>query len=596
MPLIAGENPVPLGRSGTGASFVLGSHEPSALAILMQGERTRALAAQRAAQAKQKQAEKIAKDFNDDLKYKTTTGRLFQPSFDEQAAGLVDKLTGIYKQRQQAGASGGLTEFEVKQQSRNLLNDAEKLRVHGEEKQKFWDTRAGLIAHDPTRNLTNYNNALAHSLIGPDGKRVLATDHNPEATATALDADPTTYNENEVVRKTLKDVVPVITQRISEAGTLGGQHYADQVKGQLLQLKDGHPVLNADHTPQLNLNGGTMELLDQGPVKVLADAREAAYNKRREAEPNLPVISRRGHLAMMFGPQVAYTQEHTEGLNGQVPRPRTTKANPHEVLATPTVTGQTSYYRAGGSRANTPNHYAAVGHSFGSTSKPFVEVEANNGAMEIVGQNGEVTHPNVANANGRVPMRLISRDYVLYANGKRLGRPEPFQTDEEAHQQVLKLIRESPHPEKLELRVMGRGVVVDKAKTAGDGLGGSPQPTGFNRKTGKPTYDTSTGETQYNVIVPITQDMDAQLKRATNGKWNPYQASAQENELIREVQKRGGRVITPYNNVQPLAPKPAKTPPTTRPAWLPTKAPAKASTPTSTLTPRNADTAGGMLD
>jgi hypothetical protein len=594
MPTISGENLVPSGggRSGVGAAYVLPTTSPDALSIILQGDRTRALARQRAEAARQKQAEQIAKSFADDLKYNTKTGRLFQDSFDEEATGLVDKLTAIRKQQNRGAGTPGLDRFEVERQSRNLLNDIDRLRIQGEEKQKFWDTQAGRIAHDPTRNAAAYNTALANSLLTPEGKRLRATEHEPEALAATLENDPTTYNEGEVIRKALKDLVPTITQKVTEAGTLGGQHYADQVRGQLLYMQNGQPVLNADGKPKLNLDGGAAELLDQGAVKVLADARMAAYEKQREADPNLPQMSRRGHLAIMFGPQVAYTQEHSEGLNAQPRQPRVAKADPHEVLATPTVKGQTSYYNAPGSTATTPNHYAAVGQSFGSATKPYVEVEANNGNMQIVGQNGEVTRPNLPAANGRVPMRLVSRDYVLYANGKRMGRPEAFQTDEEAHQQLLKMVRESPHPEKLELRLEGRGVVVDKARTAGDGLGGGPQPTGFNRKSGKPTFDTSTGETQYNVIVPITQDMDAQLQRATKGKWQHHKASVQESELMRAVRERGGRIITPYNNVQPLAPPAQDKPKATRPAWLQSKGNPKQ--PTSKTT-KAADPSGGML-
>jgi hypothetical protein len=595
---ISGENLVPSGggRAGIGAAYVLGNRTPDALSILLQGDRTRALAARRAEAARQKQAEQIGKNFADDLKYNTKTGRLFQDSFDEQAAGLSDKLTAIYKQQNRGTGAGGLDSFEVARQSKNLLNDIDRLRVQGEEKQKFWDTMAGRIAHDPTRNTTAYNTALAKYLLTPEGKRVLAVDHDPEATAAALDADPMTYNEGEVVRKSLHDLVPIITQRVADAGILGGQHRAEQVRGQLLSMENGEAVLNADGTPKLNFDGGVAEMLDQGAVKVLADAREAAYNKRREADPSLPAISRRGHLAMMYGPQVAYSQQHTEGLNGQLPRPRTAKAaDPHEVLATPTIKGQTSYYHLPGASAASPNHYAAVGQSFGSATKPYVEVEANNAGMQIVGQNGEVTRLNSPAANGRVPMRLASRDYVLYINGKRMGRPEAFQTDEEARQQLLKFIQESPHPEKMELRLEGRGVVVDKARTAGDGLGGAPQPIGLTAKH-KPVYDTSTSETQYNVIVPITQDMDAQLQRATKGKWQHHKASAQENELIKAVRARGGRIITPYNGAQPLPTTPERpTTKATRPAWMQSKGNPKQSTRTTKNTTPAPASSGDMF-
>lgn len=459
---------------------------------------------------------------------------------------------------------GKITPLEAQRQAATYKRDVETLRMHGVAKQKFWSERTGQIAKDPTRNLTNYTTALGHSLIGPDGKRVLATAHDPEATAAALDADASTYNEPEVVRQTLHDVVPVLSQRVAVAGQLGGQRHADQVRGQLIAMHNGQPVLNADGTPRLNLDGGAAELLDQGRVKLLADVREAEYNKRREADPTLPKMSRKGHLASMFGPMVAYTQQHEEALNDRLPQPKAAvQPKPDEVTATPAVGFQLSHYEQPGMQPGklgsllgkkpgpatlVPNHYPTVGVSFGSARKPYAPVMVDNHAAEVVGQDGKPTHLSIAAANGKVPMELTSRDYSLYVNGKRLGRAQPFTTAGEAYQHLLSTI-EHLTPEqarKVELRPEYRGAIVDKVKTANDEVGGQPKAIGINANGG-PTYDGSTTEKRFSVIMPADQYTDAQLMRATNGTYHPRIATPEQKAVFEALRRKGGRVISPSN-------------------------------------------------
>ena len=590
MPETTGENLVPLGKSGTGAAYTL-SNDNTPLNILQQGERARALSRERARLALLKADQENAKQFNDAVKFDQDGSPYFADSLNNEVyQPIMGQLTDVFKANKN-------DPFKTKIASAPILQRADNETKQSKAKTQYINEQLRAFQGDKELYDSMYaGQSLSAARRREDGTNRLPSEFDAETWRENLLADHRLYKEPAVIKRATDKLMPVISQKVAEAGTIGGQHTADQVRGRFVAFDGkGHPILNGDGSPKLNLTADTQALLESDPLfKLKVDAREAAYNQKREADPSLPQMSRRGHMAQMVGPLAFYDTTKDEGLNAQPRQARTSKPSPHEVLATPTVTGQTSYYQANASGITSPNHYAAVGHSFGSTSKPYVEVEANNGGMQIVGQNGEVTRPNVANANGRVPMRLVSRDYVLYANGKRLGRPEPFQTDEEAHQQMLKLIRESKHPEQLELRVEGRGVVVDKNKTSGDGLGGSQQPTGYDRQTGKPTYDTSTSETQHNVIVPMTQDMDAQLRRATNGKWHHHKASAQENEVIREVQKRGGRLITPYNNVQPLAPPAKKSVPAARPAWLQTKATPKKTTPKPTAP--TADQSGGMLD
>jgi len=572
---ISGENPVPQAVAGSGAAYVLGMRNtPNALALLAQGQKQREHAAAQRAAAKQKQAEQLATNFRNDLKYNTKTGRFYQKQFDDLTADAPDVLAGFYKDEQ----AGKITPLERDRQIAAYKQKLETERIHGEEKQKFLDGQATRIQADHTRDFTAYTTALAHSLIGPDGKLLPATQHDPEAVATALDADASTYKEREVIAKTMHDVVPKVSQKVAHAGQVGGQHYADEVHGQLIRMKDGKPVLNADFTPQLNLDGGAAELLDQGAVKVLADAREATYNKQREEReaarlkdpslPSLPKISRNGHLSMMFGPQAAYSQSHEEGLNPRPPQPRAAKVSRDEVLVTPAVGSQLSHYEQFGQQPNlmaralgakpgsptlVPNHYPTVGESFGSARQPFASVMVDNHQAEMVGQDGKPTHFPKADPNGKVPMQLVSRDYSLYLNGKRLGRTDPYQTPAEAYQHLLATIRNlSPaDAHKAELRAEYRGALVDKVKTAGDGLGGKPVAIGTD-VNGRPVYDNGTTEKLHSVIVPADQYTDAQLVRATGGKWHPRKPTAEQRAVIEALRQKGGRIVNPYS--QPTAP------------------------------------------
>jgi hypothetical protein len=592
MAQIAGENSVPLGIAGTGAAYRLDSKEPNALSIIIGGQHARDIAAQRQAAAQLKTDQENAKAFNDAVKFKQDGSPYFAKELNNKVyAPLTGRVTEVFKANRNDTFARNVA-------AAPLLQQAEMETLQSAAKTKYINDQIGRFQADKNLYDSDYvGQNLSAALRNEDGTGRLPSEFDAEGWHDGLLGDHSLYKEPEVIRRATEKLAPTITQRVAEAGALGGQRSADTVRGRFVAFDGkGRAILNADGSPKLALNADTQTLLESDPLfKMKVDAREAAYNAQREADPSLPQMSRRGHISKMIGPLAFYEQTRDEQLNAQPRQARDKKADPKEVLATPTVTGQTSYYKAGGTGPNTANHYAAVGQSFGSATKPYVDVEVNSGNMEIVGQNGEATRPNLATANGRVPMRLVSRDYVLYANGKRIGRTDPFQTDEEAHQELLRTIRNSPNPAKLELRVEGRGVVVDKARTAGDGLGGAPQATGYNRVSGKATYDTSTNETQHNVIVPITQDMDAQLQRATKGNWNHYKASAQEKEVIKEVQRRGGRLITPYNNAQPLTPTKATTKPAP-PTWLkPAAATNKGSKP-ATKPNKAADLSGGMLD
>ena len=156
-------------------------------------------------------------------------------------------------------------------------------------------------------------------------------------------------------------------------------------------------------------------------------------------------------------------------------------------------------------------------------------------------------------------MQLVSRDMVLYVNGKRVGRKEAFQSDADANAYLEQVIAglTPDQAKKAELRTEYRGTITDKARTANDGAGGAGAAAkGANDSN--PLWDGKTftspkgsnsgpTETRLNVIVPANQTTDAQLQRASGGKWNPQQPTQAQTRAINALTRKGGRVVSPYS-------------------------------------------------
>jgi hypothetical protein len=144
MPIISGESGVPLGRSGTGAAYVLGTTTPDPLSIMLQGERNRALARQRAEAAQQKAREEDLRRFTTLLSsVKDDTGLTYQgqhmaereqvgqefmktaldPSVSPQQKQLV--LDGIKTRYEQRGLLGKQIDDTVKAAAEKARPDKE---------------------------------------------------------------------------------------------------------------------------------------------------------------------------------------------------------------------------------------------------------------------------------------------------------------------------------------------------------------------------------------------------------------------------------------------------------------------------------------
>ncbi|MDB5270990.1 MAG: hypothetical protein JWP58_4030, partial [Hymenobacter sp.] len=563
---VNGENLVPKGVAGTGAAFILGRTTPDASGFIQAGQRARERAAQQEAARLAKQQSEMAKQIGDDYKFDQDGSVYFGEPLDQQVyKPVMDELKAQYIAHPQDALA---RQMAVKPILQRVNNET----VQSKAKSAFLTSSLKEMAGDGLYDAQYANEHLAQALHAPDGKRMLPSQFDAEAWKSGLLGDHRVYNEKAVIDRTTKGLFPLISQKIAEAGQLGGQHTADTVRGRLVAFDGkGHPILNADGSPKLNLTGEMDNLLDSDPLfKLKTDARVADYEAKREASvkanaadptvPVLPIMTRRGHHAQMVGPLAFYDTAKDEGLNAQLPRPRVAKDNPSKVVVSDYAGARQSDY-IDPTRGQVTNHYAEVGQSFGSAAKPYVEVSAPTANMTIIGQDGKPTDTNPIKGGGNTKVKAQSRAYVLYTkSGKRLGRPEAFATDQEAADYALKIAREYPKPQDLELRVEGRGTLVDETNTAGDGLGGAVPMVykpGKDGQPGKMVIDNTTKKTERTVLFPITQEVDDQFARATNGKWNRYKHSPAQAQLMREVQKRGGKFVSPYTHAQREAEKAA---------------------------------------
>ncbi|GAC1368575.1 MAG: hypothetical protein NVS3B25_07490 [Hymenobacter sp.] len=303
MPTINGENLVPLGHGG--AAYVLGKTTPDALAIIAQGQRARELAAARAKALQDKADAERAKQYLDDSKYQQDGSVYFGKTLNDQVyQPLVGKLNEVY-------AKPGLDALGRAQLTRPLLQNTNNETVQSKAKTQYIkDTLAGF--HKPLYDSAYATAHLTKNL--PEG--TLPSQFDEEAWKANLLGDHRLYDKKEVIAQATKGLLPTVTQRIEQAGALGGKHVVDQIKGQLLAFDDHkRPIFNADGTQKVALSANTQNLLESDPLfKLKLDAEEADYNKLREADPTLPVISRRGHIANMVGPLLHYDQAHDETL------------------------------------------------------------------------------------------------------------------------------------------------------------------------------------------------------------------------------------------------------------------------------------------
>lgn len=214
----------------------------------------------------------------------------------------------------------------------------------------------------------------------------------------------------------------------------------------------------------------------------------------------------------------------------------------------------------------TNNHYPHLGVSFASEKAPSVPLLVDTNDLRVLGADGTPTKHNSNKVNSKAKMSATDRSFVLEINGKRMGLPKAG-SSADAYQELGAMI-DKLTPEQARKAVLAsyyQGAVTDKAAVSGDGSGGTAKVIGYKDAFGQwlsagevaeaqkrrdvliPVYDKA--EVQSSVMVPATATLDAQVARQTPG-YNPRQRTAQEADLIRRLEAKGGRVVDPYHTTQ----------------------------------------------
>lgn len=435
MPSIPGEAISP--HAGSGGAYIFGRSGPDALSLLEHGRRARESAAYRAQLAQDKANAERAKQFLDDSKYQQDGSVYFGQALNDKVyQPLTGKLNEVYGQR-------NLDALGRAQLTRPLLQNTNNETVQSKSKTDYIKGTLSPFQNNPLYNPKYATEHLTKNL--PAG--TLPSQFDEEAWKANLLGDHNLYNEKEVVTRATKGVVPAVMQKISDAGAIGGLHESNAVKSRFVAYAQGKPLFNADGTPVLNLTGDTQALLEGDPLfKLKVDAREAAYNAKREesvkahsSDPTvleLPQMSRRGHMAQMLGPLAFYDQTHDEGLNRLPPRPRAAKAGAVEVPYTPPSFGGDE------TRYNLPNDGPVVTEGFPGVGQPA------RGVMDVTdaSRRGPIERPDYAvygspspspvdvNKSGKVTNKHVDawtpgEFDIMAANGKREHRvnsTQPF--------------------------------------------------------------------------------------------------------------------------------------------------------------------------
>ncbi|GGG61440.1 hypothetical protein [Hymenobacter glacieicola] len=311
--LLSNSGSVPLGQAGSGAAYVL-NPDRSAVSTLERGAALRASRAQQDAIRRQKQLDLDAKELDDRLKYKTNTGRLFQPSFDEQVVPDLQKgIAGLYN------PAAGISRFQRSNQSNQLTDRAESIRTMGEQKDKFLTDYLGKLRSDPTRNFDGGNALLQDSLRDATGRRLRADEYDELDAVRKFETDYRTYNPQQVALASMKGLLHDDYNQTSDAGYVGGKHFSDVLQSRLVKVgKDGRAVLNADGTPALDTQKYFEAAYQEGsPLKIVIDGMKADYDKQRAQDPSLPKKGELGFFNELVAPLAKVNYRHTEGLNAQ---------------------------------------------------------------------------------------------------------------------------------------------------------------------------------------------------------------------------------------------------------------------------------------
>ncbi|WP_375433846.1 hypothetical protein [uncultured Hymenobacter sp.] len=581
------------GQAGTGEAFLLGPGL-GPLNLIRQQDALNRKNQQAEMAAKQQRENRERQDLQKLRMGLTTKGFLpFTAELQATAKRTYDEMKAISLN---PSMDRGTQELEIEKRTADYKSKAEWTTLV---ENRFKDITQ-LSAKDKRYNPAAVDTALYKSLDDEQGNRLPIAGFNPDKLNTVLE-NPDTFNRNEVASSFLDSLAEADRSTKTSAARPGRLGQSNTAESNFFEVENGAFKLDpatANRIPRTD-RPEVIEAAKRDPfvsriinqqMQAHAGKVNAVVEKMRNLEPLTPeeqdLVEREqtgqkqyaNYLNELLLPHAYQRSSEIQTYS----RPLPVKAAPqlkaapkrpaNEVMAIPTVGFQASTYvpeatgrfgqmkkAMGITPSVTTNHYPTVGVSFGSASRPYAEAVIDNREAEVVGENGKTTR--AALGNGKVPMQVVGRDYVLYVNGKRVGRKEAFRNDSEAYNYLLSSI-ERLTPEqarKAELRAEYRGTVLDKTKTANDGAGGQPKPTGTSTTTGAATYDTGISESRLSVIAPANQATDAQLQQASGGKWNPRQPTKQQTRAIEALTRKGGRVVSPYGTQQGQPTTPSKT-------------------------------------
>lgn len=101
--------------------------------------------------------------------------------------------------------------------------------------------------------------------------------------------------------------------------------------------------------------------------------------------------------------------------------------------------------------------------------------------------------------------------------------------------------------------------MTDKARTRNDGSGNEPAAASASGSSAEPADAVSRmlkkegkgaaagpTATEQSVVLPANQATDAQLQRASGGTWSPRRLTAEQTRAVEALQRKGGRLVSPY--------------------------------------------------
>lgn len=588
-----------MGRAGTGAAVVL-TDPQKGLSILQHADQVAAAQQRYQAQLAAKQQAERLKRLDNALTVKTDTGIHYQGYLDEQALTAANTLYKDYN-------TAGLDETELARRSAATRIGLEGERLLGKKLDERALKMASAVAEDKSGevNPASFKQALDKVFYTPEGQLIKPADLDP-GKMDAIRQDPTHFNPGAIYKNFVNGVFKASTEDDANAGRFGGTATSSK-RTQLFfeQRPDGSVVKDANGTPVVKVSDDLLHLADGNErIRLLLDKEQQGYQQKQAeqavrinagaSEPVLPNLQRKdllGHVLTNFG-YSKYDESATRVRPLPVPKaPAAEKMAAGEVTATPTTgslatrsyaTARTAMERLTGAPAVT-NNVPMVGVSFASASKPFVPAVVDIRGGVILGANGEVTmKPN--EKNNKSDMQISGRHFVLEVGGKRVGQSKEYATDQEAYQALLQSITKLT-PEQARQATLNpyyTGTIADKQKIKGDGVGKSKfsdmgPPEYYNskgelislgeyndqkKKGESPTisYSKIASEERANVLIPATQAVDAQLRRATKNKWEPTQRSEQERQAMALLRAKGGQVRDPYSTVASRAAAPTARP------------------------------------